>query len=224
MFAVHRSGDVVTHAVLTHADVAGTRTFNLSAHEPAHTLATVFIDGEQYRPGFSPSARQQLFSFSSEKDGHWARIAVNRHGEINGLYSTQQNLLIIKHDDESSHRHARVLRFHDLPKSPAWVGVNALMAARRRLSSFLPSGPPYGRLAGCPPAGELRVMRMGFVLDLGFTNAAGGASSAMDELGAALHMINGLFQDQLGLGIEARYVVLRTDAFRVPLGGQASAI
>ena len=25
-------------------------------------------------------------------------------------------------------------------------------------------------------------------------------------------MINGLFQDQLGLGIEARYVVLRTDA------------
>jgi len=45
---------------------------------------------------------------------------------------------------------------------------------------------------------------MGFVVDSGFTAAAGGSEAALSELSSSLHLINGLFEDQLGLRLEAQ--------------------
>eukprot|EP00966_Prymnesium_polylepis_P333539 7388999-Prymnesium_polylepis.1 len=91
----------------------------------------------------------------------------------------------------------RVERFDALPRSAAWHAVHDLLQQRRRgrrACAACPDGPPYGRMAGCPT--DLRVLPMGIVADRGYASAAGGQAAALREIGAALHSLNGLFQDQ----------------------------
>ena len=157
----------------------------------------------------SSSSSSGLWHWHNESDGRWARLLVDPNtGAISGLVHAADELFVLRAAEMSSH--GRVLRFAELPRSPAWHAMDALLAARRarrrHLQGGLPSGPPYGRLAGCPLA--LRVLRLGLVADAGFTGAAGGASAAYGEIAAALHLLNGLFEDQLGLRIEARYLIL----------------
>ena len=203
-------------------DDDATHAFNLTRHASAHHRAMAYVDGVGTALG---AAQNMLFGLDDPHHGRWARLSLSRDGELSGVYRTPMDLFVIRHKRESHHHrprrqqqergsmiHANVLPFSTLPRTPAWFAMDALIAARRRRLSALPSGPPYGRLAGCPPEGELRMMPMGFMLDEGFTAAAGGVQAATDELGAALHMLNGLFQDQLGLRLEARYIVVRSSA------------
>ena len=198
-------------------------------------------------------ARPSLYAFQNATSGRWARLIRDAEG-VHGLYFTGEELLLIR--GQAARRRATsspsaeigssVVRFAELPRSPAWHALDWQLRAhrsaeaevqsephgkrqRRRLACpRCPPGPPYGRLPGCPPAGELRVLRMGFVLDAGFAAAAGGSSPALSELASMLHLLNGLYEDQLGLRLEATYVrVQATDgstsfAEGGPNGGQAT--
>jgi len=56
------------------------------------------------------------------------------------------------------------------------------------------------------------VLPVGWVIDRGYTEAAGGAKSALRELGAALNSLNGLFEDQLGVRLQAEHTIVVSDA------------
>ena len=115
----------------------------------------------------------------------------------------------------SLRRHAaRLDPFDALSPSPAWQSVSAIVEraifASRRRRLELPTGPPYGRMAGCPT--QLRVLPLGILADYGFVSAAGGVAKAAKEIGAALNSLNGLFEDQLGLRLRLKYSVIAADA------------
>ena len=156
-----------------------------------------------------------LFSFRNDTSGQWARLVVDAE-HMSGVYFDGDGELRVLRSSTAKPRRGRQLRlssmkFAELPRSPAWHAIDAMLRAprpdRRRLQ--VPSGPPYGRLVGCEH--QLRVLRMGFLIDSGFVAAAGGTAKAVNELSNALHLINGLFEDQLGLRLEARHVVVRSD-------------
>ena len=163
----------------------------------------------------------EYLSWSNESSGRWARLFVDAGTIRSGLYYSGSELLLIQRTEQQQQQQqqqqrSRILSFAEMPRSPAWHTMDRLLspaAPRRRLQSgSLPSGPPFGRLIGCPPPGELRVLKLGLLVDAGFAAAAGGSAAAFAEASAALFLLNGLFEDQLGVRLEARYLMVSADS------------
>lgn len=158
--------------------------------------------------------------FVNVTSGAWARLTLDKvRGEASGLYFSGEELLMLRGLSTETGDVQLLLSvrpFDELPRSAAWHSVEKLVSGarrRRRLQGYLPQGPaPFGRLPGCAPADELRVLSLGVVLDFGYVYAAGGRTAAVSELSASLHALNGLFEDQLGLRVEAKHVVVATSA------------
>ena len=66
--------------------------------------------------------------------------------------------------------------------------------------------PPHGRLAGCPVA--LLEASLGLVLDAGFVAARGGVDPAIVAAAAAISRTNAIFEDQLGLRLVVRVLIV----------------
>lgn len=73
-------------------------------------------------------------------------------------------------------------------------------ASHRRLGE-LPSGPPYGRMEGCPDASVLYDINVGVVVDQGYAARIGGSSPTESEVEAEIQGIfasaNAIFEDQV---------------------------
>lgn len=183
----------------------GTTRFKFPLTLGAGQLPLMTINGTEVpSASLASDARgERLWQWRNESDGRWARLfEVSSSRSVGGLIYANHELFVLDATDS----HGRMLRFEELPRSPSWHGMSALLTAHRRHLQSLPTGPPYGRLSGCPQ--NLRVLRLGLLADAGFTIAAGGASRAYAELTSSLHLLNGLFEDQLGLRLEARYLVV----------------
>ena len=173
----------------------------------------------------------ELLRFMNSSNGAWARLAAAPDGSAHGLFYNGSALFVLRPADTrgspmptnvSTNVHGETVAasrrrllpqiiedFGNLPRDAAWLSVSSWLPhpqRGRRVCAACPTGPPYGRLPGCPA--ELRVLPLGMLVDRGFAAAAGGKSAAMQELGSALNNINGLFEDQFGLRLEARYVII----------------
>ena len=210
-----------------HATIDSKHHLPLSAH-PSSLSSTASIrvagGGVQNLTTLASSSRFKLLSFKN--DSTWARIIVGDDSS-HGLIFIGGELRLLQNKGETPGRrlqrgfHFVSRPFSDLQASPSYHAIDSLLRAprRRRLQLpgesrsrrlQLPSGPPYGRLDGCTHA--LRTLQVGFLLDGGFTSAAGGSDAALSELQSNLHLLNGLYEDQLGLRLEAKYVRIRADA------------
>jgi hypothetical protein len=152
-----------------------------------------------------PSA-ELYSSHNTSGGGRWARVSVV-DGTARGLLFDGRELHVLTGSSRSQRRRAteagdNVLRcdtvpFRSLPRSLAWHHVDAVLRAPRVVahgSRRQLQGGPYGRLRGCDH--QLRSLATGFILDGGFVGAAGGSAAALNELSSALHLLNGLFEDQ----------------------------
>ena len=162
----------------------------------------VFADGAVHSTNAS-KARAAFLRFHNGSSGEWLRLVV-AGGAAHGLfYTSGADLLTVAGTARGSTvllDTARSFEDHAARGTPAWHRVHGMLRRRRRLAV----GGPYGRLPGCAPSEQLRTLPLGIVIDHGYVQAASGYDGAVHELATALTLLNGLFEDQLGLRIEAR--------------------
>ena len=195
---------------------------NMSVVSHPLSLSSLTVDGATRD---SNASSPRFLSYRDESTGRWARLCIDRDDDISGLYFTGEELHVLRSYKQRGRRRrlgradpraGALQRFTDLPRTPEWHSLARVLRAQRGGDGAVPSnssasrrqrrlacpqcpaGPPYGRLPGCPTSGVLRVLQLGVQIDHGFTQAAGGTDAAHERLGAALHLINGLFEDQLG--------------------------
>ena len=90
------------------------------------------------------------------------------------------------------------------------VRVAVLSSARPGRALTTSGPPPHGRLSGCPAA--LQQASLGLVLDAGFVAAHGGVDPAIVAAAAAISRTNAVFEDQLGLRLVVRVLIVNSQA------------
>ena len=182
----------------------GTTRFKFPLTLGAGQLPLMTINGTEVPSASlaSDARRERLWQWRNESDGRWARLfEVSSSRSVDGLVYANHELFVLDATDS----HGRMLRFEELPRSPSWHGMSALLTAHR--PAFAEPSPARRTVASAVRR-ICAVLRLGLLADAGFTIAAGGASRAYAELTSSLHLLNGLFEDQLGLRLEARYLVV----------------
>jgi hypothetical protein len=121
--------------------------------------------------------------------------------------------------DTSVEEHAPDAPLHH--SSVPLPGVHAPEAggSHRHLQSqlnTLPTGPPYGRLSGCPAAPAFYTSKIGIVVDHGFASAVGGgtvtAPVVTTEVSSIITQTNVIYADQVGVEFSLGTLIINLDA------------
>ena len=176
------------------------------------------------------------FKFKNQSNNDWARILLDpQTNKLAGLMHIDNQLFHLDTNQQPKRRRAkdsskhktlneiplRVYPFTNFPQSAAWQTVDSILqgskAAFERGRHLLSSNSNFGRLTGCPA--DTHLLKIGIVMDPGFTFRAGGREGALRELGLIINNVNGLFEDQLGVRLKVVHAIVNDGSLSYAQGG-----